>query len=60
MSKFDLTGALFPNDKDGRENRPDYKGDVTIGGVKYELAAWKRPYVKGEYLSVKVELPKAE
>lgn len=35
-------GALFPNDKGDNPARPDYRGDVMIGGVLYELAGWKK------------------
>lgn len=38
----DGTGALFLNDKGDNANRPDYRGDVMVGGVLYELAGWKK------------------
>jgi hypothetical protein len=63
MSK-DNTGALFTNDKGDNPSRPDYRGDVTIGGVKYALAAWSKEGRNGPYLSLSVsewkEKPKAE
>lgn len=34
------SGALFKNDKGDNPARPDYRGDVTVGGVTYELSAW--------------------
>ena len=37
----EMTGALFPNDKGDNPKRPDHRGDVTIGGVKYSLSAWQ-------------------
>lgn len=37
---YKMTGALFPNDKGDNPKRPDYRGDVTIGDVKYSLSAW--------------------
>lgn len=44
--------SLFPNDKQGNEKRPDYKGTVLIGGTEYEVAMWKRTSSKGnEFLS---------
>lgn len=43
MNSKDGTGALFKNDKGDNQNRPDYRGDITIDGVTYELAAWIRP-----------------
>lgn len=46
-------GALFPNDKKGNENAPDYKGTVLINGQLTEIAAWKKQGAKGEFLSIK-------
>lgn len=37
------SGALFKNDKGDNPARPDYRGDVMIGGVVYELSAWLKP-----------------
>jgi hypothetical protein len=39
----DGNGALFKNDKGDNPARPDYRGDVTVGGVTYELSAWIKP-----------------
>jgi len=44
-------GALFKNEKTS-EKAPDYKGDVTIGGAKYWLAAWIKNGKNGKYMSV--------
>jgi len=33
-------GALFKNDKQGNEKRPDYKGDLNVEGVEYRVSAW--------------------
>ena len=48
----DMKGAMFPNDKGDNDKRPDFRGDVTIGGVKYSLSAWNntakntgKPYI---------------
>lgn len=48
----DMSGALFSNDKGDNPKRPDHRGDVTIGGVKYSLSAWNttakntgKPYI---------------
>lgn len=48
--------VLFPNDKDGNENRPDYTGNITLeDGRKLRLAAWLKTSDKvGEYLSGQV------
>lgn len=39
----DGSGALFKNDKQGNEARPDYRGDLCINGVVYEVAGWIKP-----------------
>lgn len=39
----DGSGALFKNDKGDNPARPDYRGDVMVGGVLYELSAWIKP-----------------
>ena len=53
MSK-DNSGALFKNDKGDNQSRPDYRGDVTIGGVKYALAAWIKDGRNGKFMSLSV------
>lgn len=34
------SGALFKNDKGDNPARPDYRGDLMVGGVLYEISAW--------------------
>lgn len=54
-------GTLFPNNKDGNDKRPDYRGSVMIGGTEYELAAWSKEGKKGPYLSLSAKVkPAAE
>ena len=36
-------GAFFKNDKGDNPSRPDYRGDIMLGGVLYELSAWIKP-----------------
>jgi uncharacterized protein (DUF736 family) len=53
------TGALFKNEKDGKPNRPDYKGPFyeRVGDevVEREIAAWIKTSKKGtQYLSFRV------
>lgn len=62
MSDFDNTnsGALFKNDKEGNENRPDYKGSLNVGGVDFWLSSWIKTSKKGiKYMSLSVQ-PKEE
>ena len=35
----EMKGVLFKNDKGDNEKRPDIKGELTIEGVTYQLAA---------------------
>lgn len=59
MSDFDNTnrGALFRNDKQGNEKRPDYKGKVNVGGTDYRVSGWLRQSKDGQtkFLSLQVE-----
>jgi uncharacterized protein (DUF736 family) len=50
------TGALFKNDKQGNENRPDYTGEIyDADGTKRRIAAWLRESKSGtKYMSLKV------
>ncbi len=54
MTTRDNSGALFRNDKQGNEARPDYRGDITIGGVKYRLSGWVKEGQRGKFLSLSV------
>ena len=40
FEKREGSGALFKNDKEGVENRPDYRGDILIDGQEYWLSSW--------------------
>jgi len=52
------TGALFKNDKDGNDARPDYKGDLTLeSGEKVRIAGWIKDGAKGKFMSLKVDKP---
>lgn len=39
----DGSGALFKNDKGDNPARPDYRGELMVGGVVYEISAWVKP-----------------
>jgi uncharacterized protein (DUF736 family) len=63
MPDFDnnLRGALFKNDKQGNEKRPDYKGECEIDGEKFYLSAWIRTSKKGaKFMSLQFERPQAQ
>ena len=51
------TGALFVNDKQGNEQRPDSKGSINVDGVEYWISAWRKTSKDGskKFLSLQVE-----
>ena len=59
MSQYDNTnrGVLFKNDKQGNENRPDYKGSIDIRGEEFWLSAWIKTSTKdgSKFMSLSVE-----
>lgn len=58
MSDYDNnnSGALFKNDKEGNDKRPDYKGKSELAGVQYHVSAWIRQSKAGQtYMSLKYE-----
>ena len=51
-------GALFPHDKQGNPNRPDYSGNINIGGKEYDISAWfKTSRAGNQYLSITATEP---
>lgn len=63
MAEYDnnLSGVLFKNDQKGNEKAPWYKGNIEIGGIKYDLAAWVRESKAGnKFLSLKATDPTLE
>ena len=61
-NQFDneLTFRLFKNDKADNPKRPDYKGEITIGGVQYKLSAWIAEVKNGQNAGSKYIRGKAE
>ena len=51
----DGSGTLFRNDKGGVESRPDYRGEIKVGGKVYKVSGWKKEGAKGPFLSLSVE-----
>lgn len=50
------TGALFKNNKQGNEKRPDYTGTVNVGGAEYWLSAWIKESKDGmKYMQLAVQ-----
>ena len=64
MADYDNTNsfAMFKNDKQGVENRPDYSGTVTLeGGKEMRMAAWVREAKSGvKYLSGQLSEPQVQ
>lgn len=56
----DNSGALFKNDKDGNESRPDYRGDCLVNGVKWEMSAWIKEGKSGKFMSLAFKEPFAK
>ena len=49
----DGSGALFKNDKGDNVSRPDYRGDLMVGGTLYEVAGWIKESSNGnKFLSL--------
>ena len=62
MSDYDDTnsGALFKNDKEGNEKRPDYKGPLNVQGQEFYVSAWLKTAKSGQkFMSLQVT-PKEE
>ena len=58
MADYDnnMTGALFINNKDGNDKRPDYRGTCEIQGVEYKISGWRRTPKAGDtMLSLRFE-----
>ena len=53
------SGTLFQNDKGDNDKRPDYRGELNVDGVLFEIAGWKKHGSKGTFLSLSVK-PKQE
>jgi len=61
-NQFDneLTFRLFKNDKGDNPKRPDYKGEITIGGVQYKLSGWISEVKNGQNAGSKYIRGRAE
>lgn len=61
MTTYDNTnsGALFKNDKQGNEKRPDYNGSLNVNGQDFWISAWLKEGKNGKFMSLSVK-PKDE
>lgn len=49
-------GALFKNDKQGNEARPDYKGTLNVNGQDFWISAWLKSSKAGnKYMSLSAQ-----
>ena len=49
-------GAIFVNDKQGNDKRPDRKGSLNVEGVEYWISGWIKTSQKGDkFMSLSVE-----
>jgi len=51
-TKYDNSGILFRNKEKETEKHPDYKGEATINGAGYWLAAWIKEGKNGKFMSL--------
>ena len=59
MAKLNNTGGLWRNKyKTSTDKRPDFTGDITIGGVTHKIAGWQNSGAGGKpIVSLVVEQP---
>jgi hypothetical protein len=57
MPQYDNTnsGALFVNDKQGNDKRPEWRGSLDVNGVQYWISGWERQGRSGDMISLRVE-----
>lgn len=55
--KRDMSGILFKNkDKEDGDRRPEYTGNIMIGGIEYWLSAWVKMSSSGnKFMSLAVK-----
>ena len=62
MPPFELRegqGTLHRQDKEGNEQRPDYRGELNVGGKLWKLAGWVKISKNGDkWLSLSAEEPR--
>lgn len=55
------SGALFKNDKEGKESRPDYRGTLNVNGTDFWISAWLKSSKAGQkYMSLSAQPKQAK
>jgi uncharacterized protein (DUF736 family) len=55
------SGALFKNDKEGKDSRPDYRGTLNVNGTDFWISAWLKSSKAGQkYMSLSVQPKQAK
>lgn len=50
------SGAIFINDKQGNEKRPDYTGKLNVEGKQFYISAWVKDSNQGnKFLSISIK-----
>jgi hypothetical protein len=52
--KYDMSGILFFQDDKDADNKPDWKGNITVRGEELDLAGWIKQGKRGNFLTLKV------
>lgn len=55
----DNSGALFRNDKRDKETQPNYRGDLLVEGIAFEISAWLKDGKNGKFMSLAVKRKEA-
>lgn len=48
-------GALFTNDKQGNDKRPDLGGSINVDGRDYWISGWYKTGAKGDFVSLSIK-----
>ena len=52
----DGNGAIFKNTHKTQPNQPDYRGDLMLNGITYEIASWLKDGKNGKFMSISVKV----
>jgi hypothetical protein len=56
----DNSGIAFKNDRKQTDKSPDFMGDATISGIRYQIAAWVKAGKGGKFLTFSFRLKNEE